>query len=163
MVPELVSNRTSSTSLAASGAIPRKTAPTTNRPRETLLKRYVCHLNALSVPYQALAESPEYSTLLSRYRLPRPRRATVTDPFGEPREGAAGPRVVPCECTVRLELSGTSYEQTVRVDEDSHIQVTPAARRSWIRTLLELGSMYRETNGWVETIPRVCSVGAHRG
>ena len=52
---------------------------------------------------------------------------------------------------VQLALSGTSYEQTVRVDEDARIQVTPAARRTWTRTLLELASMYRETNGWVET------------
>jgi hypothetical protein len=83
-------------------------------------------------------------------KLPDP-AAEEPDQFGEPREGAVGPRVVPGEYTVRLELSGTSYEQTVRVDEDARIQVTPAARRTWTRTLLELASMYRETNGWVET------------
>jgi len=87
---------------------------------------------------------------LRHEKLPDP-AAEEPVQFGEPREGAAGPRVVPGEYTVRLELSGTSYEQTVRVDEDARIQVTPAARRTWTRTLLELASMYRETNGWVET------------
>ena len=87
---------------------------------------------------------------LRHEKLPDP-AGEEPDQFGEPRKGASGPRVVPGEYVVQLALSGTSYEQTVRVDEDARIQVTPAARRTWTRTLLELASMYRETNGWVET------------
>ena len=87
---------------------------------------------------------------LRHEKLPDP-AGEEPDQFGEPRKGASGPRVVPGEYVVQLALSGTSYEQTVRVNEDARIQVTPAARRTWTRTLLELASMYRETNGWVET------------
>ena len=74
------------------------------------------------------------------------------DRFGEDRKGPAGPWVVPGVYTVRLTVSGTVHERELRVDEDPRIHVAPAERRSWTKTLVEMADMYRETNGWIETM-----------
>ena len=82
-------------------------------------------------------------------RLPDPAGAEPNQ-FGDEPRGPLGPWVVPGEYTLRLTVSGVSREQTLRVDEDPRIQVGEAERRTWTRRLLELASLYRETNGWIE-------------
>jgi len=72
--------------------------------------------------------------------------------FGDEPKGPAGPWVVPGTYTARLTVSGEVVERSLRVDEDPRIQVTPAGRRTWTRTLLELRSLYEESNTMIETL-----------
>jgi photosystem II stability/assembly factor-like uncharacterized protein len=51
-----------------------------------------------------------------------------------------GPLVVPGLYTVRLEASGTTSEQVVRVKEDPRIQVDALVRRRWTETLLDVSA-----------------------
>ena len=60
--------------------------------------------------------------------------------------------MVPGVYRVRLTVSGATHAREVRVDEDPRIQVGPAERRTWTRTLLEVADMYRETNGWIASM-----------
>jgi photosystem II stability/assembly factor-like uncharacterized protein len=82
-------------------------------------------------------------------KLPDPVGEEPND-FGEKPKGPNGPWVVPGTFTVRLTVSGRSVERTVAVAEDPRIEVAADARRLWTETLLELSSMYAETNARVE-------------
>ncbi len=72
--------------------------------------------------------------------------------FGEEPKGPKGPRVVPGTYTGRLAVNGSAYEQLVEVREDPRLDVATADRTAWTETLLATAELYRQTNGWIESI-----------
>jgi hypothetical protein len=60
-----------------------------------------------------------------------------------------GPLVVPGAYRIRLSVGGQTMEQTLSVDEDPRLRVTPAIRGSWTTTLLDLGARYASADTWV--------------
>jgi photosystem II stability/assembly factor-like uncharacterized protein len=70
--------------------------------------------------------------------------------FGEKPKGPNGPWVVPGTYTLRLTVRGHSVDRSVDVAEDPRIESSGDERRRWTETLLELGSMYTDTNARVE-------------
>jgi photosystem II stability/assembly factor-like uncharacterized protein len=71
---------------------------------------------------------------------------------GEKPKGPMGPWVAPGTYTVRLTVRGQRREKPVGVSEDPRISVPETERRLWTESLLELGEMYREVNGWIEKL-----------
>jgi hypothetical protein len=66
-----------------------------------------------------------------------------TDPGQEDNETPSGPLVVPGHYIVRLEVNGTTSENTLEVREDPRIQVDAETRRQWTEDLMTLGALAR--------------------
>jgi photosystem II stability/assembly factor-like uncharacterized protein len=82
-------------------------------------------------------------------RLPDP-VGEEPDEQGEKPKGPMGPWVAPGTYTLRLTVRDQRLETPVAVAEDPRIEVEGAGRRLWTESLLELGAIYREVNGWIE-------------
>jgi hypothetical protein len=85
-------------------------------------------------------------------RYPAPAGAEPSSD-GRPPQGPEGPFVMPGTYTIRLSVGDQTHEKTVEVLDDPRLDdVTPADRREWTDTLLEIGEMYRSANVMTEQV-----------
>lgn len=71
---------------------------------------------------------------------------------GRRQDPVPGPLVVPGTYTVRLAVGNRQSEQTVLVEEDPRINVSPTERRLWTEALLEVAGMFREATSMVTAV-----------
>ncbi|MBI2834523.1 MAG: hypothetical protein HYX76_08885 [Acidobacteria bacterium] len=66
-----------------------------------------------------------------------------------------GPFVLPGTYTARLAVAGKTYDQKVNVKEDPRLNATPADRRLWTETLLQVADQYRSAFSMADAVATI--------